>query len=1221
MVREKENFNKLSPVLLRGILDRRCVWWHIDARPSTGRIPYGWWSSKELNDLECTPALGHFWASTFVTDKIIPKISGLTSGCIPSSSITGLYKLLVVLRTVSLTGGNLSLLVGVDAVGDGNALTQSLPNYRNTINLMPETRSWSYSFSSLLTLHQYLYHITQTHQTSFHYNSFHLDLLCIIPRQSGKGRARFVVGKSAGRGLDYLVDKCRSLSLSEVNRSKISLIRTKTVYISTPYTTNVGILEKKTEEEKEITHGKNRVSRPLQLKSVNRFFNMSKGNGKSLEDSIGPLAPAGRQDFSCAKSATQSRAEAGSSSASSPAQPQDSTIHKSQRKMSADEDPLGDPNESGPKCDYTNSDPLKEDSRDEASKTLVDVIRNPSRDQALDDPETSTPLQSSTPRRHDHPSRDQALDDPETSTPIQSSTPRHQDHQCSHQKDSRKNVSESRHEGFGNDTCPSEELEDPAAPPDTENEYDSEGLRKKASGVSNITGDLDQLHPDNTDQEMKESSPEADATRAPPPVKLPEDVIEENTPDNILDTDVKLSEDHIQSVNENKEGQESAEKMNETECDDGGPRRRGRPLSDTSSFSSPPSTPDERGKAGLDTDYSSEWVPYVIDPEKNLSKSKKRRRRQKRIQERALKKDSLGKLLSGQQTRDDEEMISTYDHGNKIRECGQDQDLDDSSISGSISQGKHCYIEDPEDESFEASANSTRHGQDFDSHSILRDNTGDDQLVNEDIEDMDVIPEGDREIEDNLKATPPNAGDKKTTPNDSHSSNSTGGKKNSTGGKKKRRRQKKNADKKKQDAPDGHTLTNRETRSKTLAQNTLGTGTSGQVVQDQHPVKPNRKQDEDQHRGEKEKGSDKPQTGTLQVMGDKRVDTFKRPAVRSDIQKLVSKAVFKSRARTSNAFTFNSKIQNFKITTNSADITKIPDIDDSAPLIELTIPEFIWPQEDVTLNNVVNVKSRGVIQFVILVKSAHTENALWDTPAIDRVRNFASYLMCQIAELKLDFGNVLRWTNTWGNIAVMGLDSSDLDMLLRFRTFFSTLRYFHQFFNTFPKDALTNNHGLTVLLRSELREFKEEFLAEALFARNKLYGIVDTLQTETYTAADTTRAGVSKNGWRNVLLEGNPEFLESLSTFTENHWFNIGPATVQIHGGDRRAETAEEIEAKSRKKRFNMPSGQNLTSSAKEAIDQSFREDQRARILAKNPIARTHSQSYASKAGTNKKKK
>ena len=372
------------------------------------------------------------------------------------------------------------------------------------------------------------------------------------------------------------------------------------------------------------------------------------------------------------------------------------------------------------------------------------------------------------------------------------------------------------------------------------------------------------------------------------------------------------------------------------------------------------------------------------------------------------------------------------------------------------------------------------------------------------------------------------------------------------------------------------------------------------------------KEDQEQQKGEKEKHSKTAEPGQDVI--------FKSPKARSEIQKIIAKAVNKSKAKMSSNFAINTKIQHFKIVTESSQVKKITDIDDNAPMIELTIPEFIWPSQEKTMANLVNVKSRGVIQFIVLARSAHTNNNVWDAPDINNIRHFASYLICTISELKLDFGTVLRWTNPWGNAVVMGLDSSDLDMLQKFRTFVSTLRFVHQFFNTFPKDAMTSNFGLSVILKGDLTEFKEQVLAEALFARNKLYGTLETLQSETFTAADTTRSGVSKSGWRNVTLEGDDVFLESLNNFTATHWFNIGPGTVQIHGGDRRAETPEEIEARNRRKRFNMPIGQRLTTAAQESINKSYREEQKN--IPRNLIAPpAHSYAAASRAQPPKKRK
>ena len=121
---------------------------------------------------------------------------------------------------------------------------------------------------------------------------------------------------------------------------------------------------------------------------------------------------------------------------------------------------------------------------------------------------------------------------------------------------------------------------------------------------------------------------------------------------------------------------------------------------------------------------------------------------------------------------------------------------------------------------------------------------------------------------------------------------------------------------------------------------------------------------------------------------------------------------------------------------------------------------------------------------------------------------------------------------------------------------------------------------------------------------------------------------MSKNGWRNVLLQGDETFLKSLSAFPAHHWFNVGPATVQIHGGERRAETIEEIEAKNKRKRFNMPVGQNLTNAAKSSINQSFLNDQKALLLKKSQDkssayapAPTHPAQADSRVNPHKKKK
>ena len=501
-----------------------------------------------------------------------------------------------------------------------------------------------------------------------------------------------------------------------------------------------------------------------------------------------------------------------------------------------------------------------------------------------------------------------------------------------------------------------------------------------------------------------------------------------------------------------------------------------------------------------------------------------------------------------------------------------------------------------EDDGFTATVNSTKYGSDFGDVSQLRDGSEHKEALHDDLNDQGAIDASNEDMESI------HGGKEDALDNDSWN--------NSTGGAiKKRTTTKKNA--KNKTAPG--IVSGRETRSK------AGTGKMTETADDAHKIEALKVTEQTEQKGEKEKGS------VSTTAQKNQIAVFKPPTcTSSDIRKIVAKAVRKSKTKLSNNYAFNSKIQHFKITTDSALIKKIPEICPADPLIEISIPEFIWNDHDKTIaeDNMVKVRSRGAVQFVVLARSGHLAQESWDAPGIDLVRDFASFATCHIAELKLEFGAVLRWTNPWGSVAVVGLDTSDLELLNKFRTFFTTLRFQHQYFNTFPKDAMTNDFGISILLKSDLREFKEQFLAEALFARNQLFGTLDTLQAETYTAADTTRQGVSKNGWRNVLLDGNDVFLESLSKFTASHWFSIGPASVQIHGGERRAETEFEIELRNKRRHFNMPYGQSLSNSAKTAINNSYRADQQE--LAKNPIARAASaypQQSGAKAPLHKKRK
>ena len=189
---------------------------------------------------------------------------------------------------------------------------------------------------------------------------------------------------------------------------------------------------------------------------------------------------------------------------------------------------------------------------------------------------------------------------------------------------------------------------------------------------------------------------------------------------------------------------------------------------------------------------------------------------------------------------------------------------------------------------------------------------------------------------------------------------------------------------------------------------------------------------------------------------------------RIDIKRLVSKAAH---------YFFLHLTPRFKVSRlwrlYSADVKQFPEINQTGTPQDIYIPEFK------TLVGKVTFKTKGVVQFIILTWSGHVAHDAWDTPKLDMVRDFVSFLLCTIADLKLEFGMILRWTNPWVSVVVLGLDTFDL--FQKFLTFFTTLWFAHHYFNTFPKDAMTSSLSISIMLKNDLREFKEEFLAEALF--------------------------------------------------------------------------------------------------------------------------------------------
>ena len=109
-----------------------------------------------------------------------------------------------------------------------------------------------------------------------------------------------------------------------------------------------------------------------------------------------------------------------------------------------------------------------------------------------------------------------------------------------------------------------------------------------------------------------------------------------------------------------------------------------------------------------------------------------------------------------------------------------------------------------------------------------------------------------------------------------------------------------------------------------------------------------------------------------------------------------------------------------------------------------------------------------------------------------------------------------------------------------------------------PKDALDRKGQVSVLLRTNFRSFKHQWLAGSLIDRSRgLRGGLRITHIKTYTNKDYSRNGTCKDGWRLVLLQGCPAFMASLEKFGVDHRFPLGSGAVIIRGGTNRPKGQE----------------------------------------------------------------
>ena len=192
-----------------------------------------------------------------------------------------------------------------------------------------------------------------------------------------------------------------------------------------------------------------------------------------------------------------------------------------------------------------------------------------------------------------------------------------------------------------------------------------------------------------------------------------------------------------------------------------------------------------------------------------------------------------------------------------------------------------------------------------------------------------------------------------------------------------------------------------------------------------------------------------------------------------------------------------------------------------------------------------------VIAFVIL-KYTEGKDASWTVPSPGLFRDLIHRISGQCFDQNLLCQRAFRWASLWGRVGLLGLGSRNLDDIKAYRELVESQVTGGTRFTFFPKEALERRGNLSVLLRENYYSFKTEWLPKAILLRSRMKGGLRLTHVKRYRPDDRTRDGISKEGWRLVLLQGCPQFMEELKRYDQDHRFPVGAGHIVIRGGNGR---------------------------------------------------------------------
>ena len=206
---------------------------------------------------------------------------------------------------------------------------------------------------------------------------------------------------------------------------------------------------------------------------------------------------------------------------------------------------------------------------------------------------------------------------------------------------------------------------------------------------------------------------------------------------------------------------------------------------------------------------------------------------------------------------------------------------------------------------------------------------------------------------------------------------------------------------------------------------------------------------------------------------------------------------------------------------------------------------------------VVTLKKEGPVYFLLVARTPEAKR--WSIPTVDHFLDYMNLIQSALLHDDPPFADSLAWFNPWGshNMGLVGIHPDQLDHFSQLRQYIASKLYDGQVYNTYPKELIAKRYEFTAMLKKNLRTFNLRVLPKAIFKKNKnldIKGDLVLLKSKEFGRKEVSKQGEPKGDWRLALLSGSESFMQSVRHLPNSHPFNVGSASIQLRGGDRRRE-------------------------------------------------------------------